>query len=124
MPRQQRQQDKPESLLLDMKESTSIAYALANVHAMAILPLIRTGMGKRGVGMTGFFAALLILFYGALKNAPEMFAYSYVWLLAVIYRKLTYDPIEHTEYQGRPILTGWLFSDEMTARKVEAVLMW
>jgi hypothetical protein len=45
------------------------------------------------------------------------------WLLAVIWRKLTADPIEHSSYQGMPFLTAWLMPNEYLARCAEAGLM-
>jgi hypothetical protein len=114
--------EKTEPLLPGMRGSTNLICWVAVAFSMTLLPFLRSGMGKRGIGLPGVFAFILILGYASL--APEMIVYLWAWLAMVIYRKLTYDPLQHTEYGGRCVLTDWLFHNEMTSRLAEAGLVW
>jgi hypothetical protein len=116
--------DKPEPFLPDMRASTNLIYWLASALTMTVLPIIREGFGKHGLGLPALLAWPLIWGYAGLADAPEMMLYFAVWAAFSVYRRFTYDPIQATQYQGYPLLTGWLFRNEMTARLAEAALVW
>jgi hypothetical protein len=114
----------PEPFLPDMRSSANLIYWLVSAFGMTVLPFVRQGFGKHGIGLPGLLAGAIIWLYAGLADAPEMLTYFVVWAAFCIYRRMTHDPRQHTQYQGYPLLTGWLFKSEMTARLAEAGLVW
>lgn len=115
---------KPEdSFFMDLKTSTNLAYILADIHSLCLIPFLRVGTGTRYLGLRGFLAFGLQWLYGGLNNAPEMMAFSCLWLAFAIYRRATAVRRESTDFQGYPFLTAWMFKDDMTALLAEALLM-
>jgi hypothetical protein len=122
MPRQQQQQES--SMLIDMRTSFNLLNFLADAHTASIRPFTRSGMGTRGIGAPGFWAMLLILAYAGFANAPEMILYFWAWLAMVVYRRITADRRQHTDFQGWVWMFDWCLKDELKAHLLEAVSMW
>jgi hypothetical protein len=114
----------PPSMLIDMRTSFNLLNFVADVHTAAIRPFTRSGMGTRGLGAAGIWAGGLLLVYAGAANAPEMLRYAWVWLALVVYRRLTADRRQHSQFQGIVWMFDWLFTDEMKARLLEVVVVW
>ena len=112
-----------ESPFLDARTSFYWVVFLADIHTGCIRPLTRSHMGPHGLGWPGFWAMLAIPVYAGLAEAPEMLTYWYWWMGLVIYRRITADKIQHTQYQGWPWMFDWCMNDEMNARAMEAGTM-
>jgi len=116
------QQERQDGMFSD-RDTFNILYFALNAYAMALLPFLRRGMGRRGIGLPGLFALVIIVFYGGQTRSAEMTAYFWAWLTAVFVQRLTIDRRQHSLYQGWPVFTGWLAKDEMHARLGEVVLV-
>jgi len=123
MPPQQQQQQQP-SMLVDMRTSFNIANFLADIHSACIRPFTRTGMGARGLGASGFFAGILILAYAGFADAPDMLLYFQAWVIMAVYRRITADKTQHSQFQGFVWMFDWCVKNELTARLLEAGSMW
>jgi len=108
---------------MDVRTGFNIAYFIACVHAMCILPFTRSGMGTRGIDATGFWALLLIAFYTGEMHCPEMLTYWYVWVVMVVYRRLTTDKRQHTQFEGWVWPFQWIVRNEVIAKWLEALSM-
>jgi hypothetical protein len=117
------QQQEKQSMLIDMRTSFNILYFVASIHAKCIEPFTRSGMGTRGIGAAGFWAMLFIPAYAGTVHADEMLAYWHAWVLMVIYRRVTADRKQHTDFGGWVWMFDWLIKDELNARRLEAVSM-
>ncbi len=120
MPRQQQQE---QSFHTDMRTGFHILYIGTNVLTAGVRPVTRSGMGTRGIGAPGFWTMLFIPLYAGTTNSPEMLTYWYVWVVMVIYRRITADRHQHTNFQGWVWAFDWLIKDELNARRLEAVSM-
>jgi hypothetical protein len=122
---QQQQQQRQPSMLDDMRSGFNVSTFALEVAGMAYLPILRARFGVRAMQGTSFWAMLAIAAYAVAMNSRVMLcAYLPVWLLCIVWKRLGADPYEHSSYQGYPILTGWLFSNEYLARCAEAGLLW
>ena len=66
---------------------------------------------------------LFILVYAWLAESPDMITYWYLWMGMVIYRRITADKCQHSQYRGWPWMFRWCVKSEMTARLLEAATM-
>lgn len=115
-------QQKEDKYELSNRDAFSILYFWVTVYAMALLPFLRRGMGRRGIGWAGLFALVVIVFYAGHTRSPEMVTYLWAWFAAVFLQRLMCDRRQNSQYQGWPVFTGWLVKDELHARLGEAVL--
>ncbi len=113
--------DKPYEL--NDRDAFGIFYFVVAAYAMALLPFLRRGMGRRGIDRAGVFALVIIVFYAGHTRSAEMTAYFWGWLGAVVLQRLMCDRRQHSQYQGWPVFTGWLVGNELHARLIEAVLV-
>jgi hypothetical protein len=121
MPGQQPQGGPP--LFIDMRNAFNIATFIADVGAATIWPFTRCHMGTRGMGMAGFWAMLFIPIYAGLARAPDLLAYWHLWLAMAVYRRITADRLQHTQFRGWPWMFLWWTRSEMSARLAEAAAM-
>jgi hypothetical protein len=110
-------------LLSRPKEGFNVFYFLVTAYAWAFFPIIRCRFGRRAGGLPALVAMVGILWYAAQKHSNEMLIYFWVWVVMLVYRKLTSIKGVISEYQGWPYLTAWLTGNEMVARLLEAALM-
>jgi hypothetical protein len=122
---QQQQNDKP-----DMRSAFSLAYVLANSHALTCTVFLRRDFGKEAIGIFGIVGLFMILIYGGLANSYAMYIYLLAFLLAVIGQRMQTFPnwrkgdIQHSRYNGTPVIAMKLFPKlkEMDAKGVEGFL--
>ncbi len=87
-----------------------LAYLLANAHATCLTVFVRCRFGTRAFGLNGLLALALIPLYGALADAPEMFAFLLAWLAFLVCRRAESGRLgrrglhEHSAYDGWPWL--------------------
>ncbi len=120
MPRQEKQ----EGMLLSNSDTFNLLYFCINVYAWALLPFLRTGIGRNGMGVPALVAMFVILWNAGENHSQEMLTYFWFWFAMVVWRRLTPGKGVISVYQGWPCLTAWLVGDEMLARLAEAVLVW
>lgn len=104
---QQQQQDSS----FDPAQSFNLIYVLSSVYATCALPFLRSGFGSHALGFNAFFAFVLMMTVGGLKNAPEMLNFVGVWLVAVIVQRVLgawqrrrSGESVHSRYMGDPLL--------------------
>lgn len=119
-----KQPDKPEGFLPNFQHSTNFLYWIVSLLSKTVTPAIRTSLGKHGVGLDGLMAGVLILGVASLGNSNQVLMYFFVWSACCMYRRMTYDPMQATQFPGWCLLTQWMFHGEMTARLAEAVIVW
>jgi len=124
MPPKQAQQQQQPSPFLDPRTVFGIGLTAADIHTAAIRPFTRSGNGIQPLGIPGVLALLLIVFYGACLNAPEMFLFFWAWLVMLFYRRFTADRRQHTQFQGYVWALDWCIKDPATAHFIEFVALW
>ncbi len=116
---QPQQQENP----VTVAQGLNMAYIAATVHAACIMPWLRSRPGTHAYANTGPLALIAMVFYAAFANCPEMLDYIPIWLVAVIFRRITSDRTQHSRYYGVPLLTRWFACGPVTAMKMEVIVM-
>jgi hypothetical protein len=114
------QQDK--SVFTDMRTAFNVFTLGADIVTACVRPFTRSRIGTSGMSWAGFTAMIAIPVYAATAEAPGMLGFWHAWLAMVIYRRITADTHQHSQYQGLPWMFAWCRS-ELTARALEAGTM-
>lgn len=112
-------------------ESFNLIYFVADAHATALTPFIRTGFGINANGWNGFGAmVMLILWWCGDPEDPLMSAYFFAWIGALLYQKaLTLKLLKsgkriHSRFGGDPWLALKIpfIRKDTTARSLEPLM--
>jgi hypothetical protein len=99
---------------------------IANTVAMTVagpfLPFLRSHCGSHAFYKL-WPTAVYIPIYAAFANAPEIIYWFQPWLIALIFRRLTHDRNQDSNYRGWPWISGLFCRRERTARIIEALLL-
>jgi hypothetical protein len=87
-----------------------------------LLPLLRSGCGSHAFEKL-WPCTVYILIYAGYANTPEIVYWIPVWLVLLIFRRLTHAHDVHSAYRGWPWLGGLFCRRERNARIVEVVLV-
>ena len=103
------------------KDIINTCYSLGRIGATVFTVFTRGMFGVWGL-KPAFFSGMFIVLYGALTNRPVLTdRYLPAWLIAVIYRRLTYDRVQVSSYWGMPF---WgLIKNERLAQLLEIALL-
>ncbi len=106
----QNQNHRPPGERITLNGTFHAVHFLARAHAACFTVFTRHTHGAEALGFNGLGAFFLILFYAAFANAPEMFTFFWLWLMAqIIQRVRTSIAIGrglqlHSQYGGYPWL--------------------
>lgn len=82
------------------KESANALYGVSCIVSYFVIPITRGGHGKRSFRWFGPMALLGLFLASGLS--PLVLYYIPLWLLAVVFRRLTYDREAPTRFSGYP----------------------
>jgi hypothetical protein len=111
------------SMFIDQRTAFNLCTFAADAAMRCFTPFTRCHQGTRSMGLAGFGAMLLIPLWAGFAHAPDMLAYWHFWLAMVIYRRITADRVQHTQYQGWPWMFRWCANSELNARLGETAAM-
>ena len=106
------QQKKPQDFI-------DIANTVAMIVAGPFLPFLRSHCGSHAFYKL-WPTAIYIPLYAGYANVPELIYWFQPWLVAMIFRHLTYDRNQDSNYRGWPWLAGVFCRRERIARFFEA----
>ncbi len=117
MPREmpEPKQDKPQDVI-------DLSHYAALVVSGPFLPLLRSRCGSHAFEHL-WPCVFYIPFYAAFTDAPEIIYWVPVWLVLLVFRRLTHDRNQHSRYRGWPWLGGLFTRREKNARLIEATLV-
>lgn len=98
----------------------NIVYVLASIYNGCFTPLIRSGFGLKA--FAAYPLSLIFMFvYAGYARCPQLIRYVPVWILLIVFRRITADPDAHSRYQGYPLLARRFpfMKGELMARKLE-----
>ena len=99
-----------------------IANTIAMIVAGPFIPFLRSHCGSHAFYKL-WPTAIYLPLYAGYARVPELMYWFYPWLAAMIFRRLTYDRNQDSNYRGWPWLTGLMFRRERTVRLMEALLL-
>jgi hypothetical protein len=131
MPKQA--QAKPESSWISLRDTFDWTHFILRMHAILLLPFLRSGWGASQLGVVGLLALCVVLpFYISLAESEFMLRYFWqAWLAAVLYRWLESAVLRwrgrliHSQYEGYPWLASRVFfwvRDEQKLFALEPIL--
>lgn len=112
----------PQPVEKKVQDYLDIANTVAMILAGPFLPFLRSHCGSHAFYKL-WPTAVYIPLYAGFANAPEILHWFYPWLIALIFRGLTYDRNQDSNYRGWPWLAGLFCRRERTARFLEALLL-
>jgi hypothetical protein len=111
-------------------EAMNWLYGLASIHAMCILPFIRSRFGTQAIGVNALFGLVVMVVVAVQCRDPVIFNYIGLWLLVVLIRqgearsRKRKGLIQHSQYAGYPWVTAWipLVRNEQAARGLDPLV--
>jgi hypothetical protein len=92
--------DKPADIL-------NLGFNVASAYGACLWPFTRSHFGSHA--FAGYPLSLIgMVVYAGWRNCDAMMTYLVVWLVALIYRRLTADRNQHSRFQGYPWVFGWM----------------
>jgi hypothetical protein len=123
MGREQQQQQQQQQESLTIEQAFNIAYNLSCIAFWMVAPFLREALGKCAAGMPALLAFLLTMGIAATYRSLPLTVYSWAWIGAFTFRRMTPGKEVSTKYNGNPDFTGLFISDRWLAMLAEVPLV-
>src|SRR5271155_5379044 len=98
----------------------NMLYIVMTMLAGVATPIIHSGFGTRAQAPYLWTLVMMVLYVGYAR-CPQLIPFIPIWLLFVIWRRITTDRYQHTGYRGHPWLACLIpfVTNEFKGRIVE-----